>query len=141
MLKIILLDLRTLKLRYSDNLRRKTLLGLHQDIPLLDWLQQYTFPTEHKFKDISYGEKIYPAVIKSTLSRGTTTASYFGSIHPETTLVLAKEAKEQGQRAFIGKVNMDTNVVAQYYEEDSVQQSIKVSSKKYGNFVKQVWLT
>lgn len=92
----------------------------------MDWLKTYTFPTEHRFRDIAYGEKIYPAVIKTTLNRGTTTAAYFASIHKESTVVLAEAAKQYGQRAFIGKVNMDSNTVAEYYQEDSVQQSIKV---------------
>lgn len=100
-------------------------LGIHTDLPLLDWLKTYTFPTEHRFRDIAYGQKIYPAVIKTTLNRGTTTAAYFASIHKESTVVLAEAAKQYGQRAFIGKVNMDSNTVAEYYQEDSVQQSIK----------------
>jgi len=100
-------------------------IGLHQDLPLLEWLQKYTFPMEHRFKDVEFAERIYPAVIRTTLKRGTTTAAYFCSIHKESSLVLAQEALKQGQRAYVGKVNMDSNVVAKYYEEESVSQSIK----------------
>ena len=41
-------------------------------------------------------------------------------------IIKAQEAFKQGQRAYVGKVNMDSNVVAKYYEEESVSQSIKV---------------
>jgi len=99
--------------------------GLHQDEPLLDWLQKYTFPAEHKFKDVEYAERMYPPVIKNTLKRGTTTAAYFASRHKEATLVLAREAAQIGQRAFVGKVNMDSNAVAEYYQDESAQQSVK----------------
>ena len=88
---------------------------MHLDKPLLDWLQNYTFPLEDRFKDVEYAERTYPHVIKSTLSKGSTTAAYFGSIHKEACLVLADEAEVQGQRAFVGKTNMDTNNLADYY--------------------------
>ena len=91
------------------------ILGMHLDKPLLDWLQNYTFPLEDRFKDVEYAERTYPHVIKSTLSKGSTTAAYFGSIHKEACLVLADEAEVQGQRAFVGKTNMDTNNLADYY--------------------------
>jgi guanine deaminase len=94
-------------------------------VPLLDWLQKYTFPAEHKFKDVEYAERMYPPVIKNTLKRGTTTAAYFASRHKEATLVLAREAAQNGQRAFVGKVNMDSNAVAEYYQDESAQQSVK----------------
>lgn len=100
-------------------------IGLHTDLPLMDWLTKYTFPLENRFKDVSFAEKIYPAVIRQTLAGGTTTAAYFGSIHKESTLVLAKEAQKQGQRAFIGKTNMDLNPTAEYYKEENVQSSLK----------------
>lgn len=88
---------------------------MHLDKPLLDWLQNYTFPLEDRFKDIEYAERTYPHVVKSTLSKGSTTAAYFGSIHKDACLVLADEAEIQGQRAFVGKTNMDTNTLADYY--------------------------
>ena len=54
-------------------------------------------------------------MVKSTLGKGSTTAAYFGSIHKEACLVLTDEAEIQGQRAFVGKTNMDTNTLADYY--------------------------
>ena len=88
---------------------------MHLDKPLLDWLQNYTFPLEDRFKDVEYAERTYHHVIKSTLSKGSTTTAYFGSIHKDACLVLADEAEIQSQRAFVGKTNMDTNTLADYY--------------------------
>jgi len=98
--------------------------GMHLDKPLLEWLQNYTFPLEDRFKDVEYAERTYPHVIKSTLSKGSTTTAYFGSIHKDACLVLADEAEVQGQRAFVGKTNMDTNNLADYYKDESSQQSL-----------------
>lgn len=42
---------------------------------------------------------------KRTLAGGTTLATYFATNHKDSSIVLAKEAVLQGQRAFIGKVS------------------------------------
>ena len=88
---------------------------MHLDKPLLEWLQNYTFPLENRFKDVEYAERTYPQVVKSTLCKGSTTAAYFGSIHKDACLVLADEAEIQGQRAFVGKTHMNTYNLAGYY--------------------------
>ena len=98
--------------------------GMQLDKPLLEWLQNYTFPLEDKFKDTAYAKRTYPEVIRSTLTKGTTTAAYFGSIHKDSCLVLAQQAEDQGQRAFIGKTNMDLNGMADYYKDQSAQASL-----------------
>merc|ERR1711953_496272 len=98
--------------------------GMHLDKPLLDWLQNYTFPLEDRFKNVEDAERTYPHGSKATLSKGSTTAAYFGSIHKDACLVLADEAEVQGQRAFVGKTNMDTNTLADYYRDESSQQSL-----------------
>ena len=61
-------------------------IGTHQDLPLLDWLTNYTFPLESKFSDKNFSEKMNAAVVRSTLSRGTTTACYFGTIYKDDAL-------------------------------------------------------
>lgn len=53
---------------------------------------------------------------KRLLENGTTTASYFATIHPESSFILAKSALKFGQRAFIGKVNMIKNSPPGYCE-------------------------
>jgi len=109
---------------------------MHLDKPLLDWLQNYTFPLEDRFKNVEYAERTYPHVIKSTLSKGSTTAAYFGSIHKDACLVLADEAEVQGQRAFVGKTNMDTNTLADYYRSVHLRVFIKNIMQKIFHFQK-----
>lgn len=58
-----------------------------------------------------------------TLSSGTTTAAYFGTVHVESCIVLGEVAASAGQRALIGKVNMNTNCPVLYQE--STEQSVK----------------
>lgn len=43
---------------------------------------------------------------KKTLSHGTTTACYFGTLHLDSTLTLVDCVIKHGQRALVGKVNM-----------------------------------
>jgi guanine deaminase len=93
--------------------------GTGYDKTLLEWLDTYTFPKESNFKDIEYAQNIYSKVVKKTLSYGTTSASYYATIHTDASVLLAKTCIEQGQRAFIGKVNMDRNSPDYYVESTS----------------------
>eukprot|EP01135_Chromosphaera_perkinsii_P005220 Nk52_evm3s326 gene=Nk52_evmTU3s326 len=116
-------------------------LGIGLDLPLLEWLQQYTFPTEAKIKDLKYAQDVYNKVVLRSLACGTTTCSYFGSIHKEGTLLLAELCFKYGQRAFVGKVNMDTMSPNFYCEEsgDSFRKTVEfvdvVNSKGYGTMI------
>lgn len=47
---------------------------------------------------------------------GTTTACYFASLYAEASLILAQKAVQFGQRAFVGKVNMNSPRDDGYYE-------------------------
>jgi guanine deaminase len=75
-------------------------------LPLLDWLLKYTFPLESSFKHLRTAKRVYAKCVKRTLAHGTTTASYYGTIHVPATNVLADVCLELGQRAYIGKVSM-----------------------------------
>ena len=39
--------------------------GKGLDLPLLCWLNQYTFPSEARFSNIDYAEKVYDKVVVS----------------------------------------------------------------------------
>lgn len=41
--------------------------GLKMDLPLLEWLQAYTFPTEASFADPKVAQEIYPRVVVSLM--------------------------------------------------------------------------
>lgn len=52
----------------------------------------------------------------STLQCGTTTACYYGTIHQESSFILAEIASRYGQRAIVGKINMNQNSFPEYIE-------------------------
>lgn len=93
--------------------------GTGYDLPLLGWLAKYTFPIESKFEDKKFAERAYSKVVRRLLEHGTTTCSYYGTIHLEATKVLADEVYRQGARGLIGKVNMDQNSPDFYCETTS----------------------
>ncbi|NXW79079.1 GUAD deaminase, partial [Hirundo rustica] len=100
--------------------------GTRVDLPLLQWLTSYTFPTEAKYQDSGFAEEVYTRVVRRTLKNGTTTACYFATIHTDSSLLLAEIIDKFGQRAFVGKVCMDMNESVPQYREitaDSVQET------------------
>lgn len=116
--------------------------GTGLDLPLLDWLKNYTFPVESRFSDAKYARRVYEGVVRRNLRNGSTTTSYFGTIHVEGTLELVAACERLGQRAHVGKVCMDTNA-PDYYVEPSAEASAAatsdfvcaVESRQNGNLV------
>ena len=39
--------------------------GTGYDLPLLEWLQKYTFPVESRFKDVEFARQHYPLAVVS----------------------------------------------------------------------------
>jgi len=97
--------------------------GLGQGLHILDWLEQVTFPIEARFSDISYARKTYENTVCDFLRQGITTASYYSSRHADATRILAEICLEKGQRAFVGKCNMDRNA-PDYICEQSAGDSL-----------------
>jgi len=117
--------------------------GLALNLGLLDWLERYTFPMESKFQDPSFARSCYKKVVQRTLHNGTTTASYFATIHKNATEILGDICDLYGQRALIGKVCMDCHSPSTYIE--TTQESLKSTEefvvnmlKKKSNLVKPV---
>ncbi|XP_011693826.1 PREDICTED: guanine deaminase-like [Wasmannia auropunctata] len=98
-------------------------LGLGYGKHLLDWLETYTFPLERQYIDTKFAERVFEAVVKRTIEMGTTTACYFASLYAEASVILAEKTAKLGQRAFIGKVNMNAPRDDGYCE--STEKSIK----------------
>ncbi|XP_014246516.1 guanine deaminase isoform X2 [Cimex lectularius] len=107
--------------------------GLGMDKSLLDWLSTYTIPLEKKYKDVNFSETVYNYVVDTTLKCGTTTACYFSTIFKNNSKLLAEIVRRKGQRALIGKVNMNQNSVLDYFEE--TDESLKETEE----FVKDVF--
>ncbi|CCX07090.1 Similar to Guanine deaminase; acc. no. Q9R111 [Pyronema omphalodes CBS 100304] len=91
-------------------------LGTKTDVPLMEWLNKYTFPAESAFSDDAHASKVYDSVVRSTLRTGTTTACYFGSNYTSSTLLLGQLCHHYGQRALVGKVCSDQLVPDNYIE-------------------------
>jgi guanine deaminase len=100
-----------------------TFKGLGTGVPLLQWLEKFTFNYESQFKELDFARKVYPNVVDRLLKNGSTTVSYFATIHLEATKYLHDLCVNAGQRALIGKVCMDRNG-ADHYVEPSAQQSL-----------------
>lgn len=86
------------------------------DLQLLEWLNTHTFPCESKFKDVDHASDAYTKVIQRFLASGTTTVSWFATIHLEACKKLVDLVEKYGQRAYVGKVNMDSNSPDYYVE-------------------------
>jgi len=71
-------------------------------------------------------QKTYHSVVRRVLDFGTTTCCYYSTLHLKATMTLADIAHACGQRAFIGKCNMDTKSPDDYdYIEASADDSIR----------------
>ena len=74
---------------------------------------------------LARAKKVYNRVINRTLAHGTTTASYYATIHVEATNLLAEIAFKKGQRAYIGRVCMDRpETCPDYYRDESTEQTM-----------------
>ncbi|XP_052784467.1 guanine deaminase-like [Mya arenaria] len=109
--------------------------GKGLDMGLLDWLQTYTFPTEAKFSDLKYADMVYRKAVRRVLRNGTTTGCYFATLHTDATLLLCDVINEYGQRAYVGKVNMNIGS-PDFYIESSVEESLS-ETKRYIEEVKK----
>lgn len=99
-------------------------------LPLYDWLQDNTFPLEARYSDMNFARQVYPSLVETLLSNGTTTAMYFATVHHQPSLYLAEVCQQKGQRALVGKVAMD--MMAQcpdYYRDISAMASIEATEQ------------
>ena len=90
--------------------------GTATDLPLMEWLQEYTFPAERRMEDAAFARTVYSKLVRRLLDNGTTTSVYYASIHLEATKVLVDVCRELGQRAIVGKVAMDQHGGEGYVE-------------------------
>lgn len=98
--------------------------GLHMDMELLDWLSQYTFPAEARYRDAGYARKHYGDFVDRMVKSATTRACIFGTVHTEATLILMELLERSGLHTMVGKVNMDRNA-PDYLREKSVEEAAR----------------
>ena len=76
---------------------------------LLQWLNQYIFPTENKSKDAKFAKNISEDFFKALLKAGTTTSIVYTAPFKNACNIAFQTAEMMGIRAIIGKTMMDTN--------------------------------
>ena len=104
------------------------MLGMGMDLPLLDWLNTYTFPTEARFADGDYARRVYRRLASDLITSGTTRVCMFSSMHTDATLILMDELERAGVTGYVGKVNMDRNGLPgklQETTEESVAETLR----------------
>ncbi len=94
---------------------------------LLDWLNKYTFPTERKFEDHTYSEKIADFFLKQLWRHGTTTAAAYATVHKSSSDALFSLAEQANMQMITGKVCMDRNCPE--WLSDTAQQAYEESAE------------
>jgi guanine deaminase len=74
---------------------------------LLEWLNDYTFPAEAKFIDETYAAQQADHFLEQLFAHGTTTASVFATVHPQSVDAFFTAAARYQARMICGKVLMD----------------------------------
>ncbi len=105
-------------------------LGTCLDLPLEQWLLEYTFPLEARYADPAYAAAVWPRLVTSLLRQGTTTAVYFATNDEAATVSLAAECVWRGQRAFVGRVAMDhPDGTPEWYRDENAFAGIEATAR------------
>ena len=98
-------------------------MGLGMNKQLLEWLTEYTFELEKKFKDLNFAQKAYEYFAEDLVASGTLRACVYATSSTAATEILFEILKEKGIGAYIGKVNMERNAPNSILEsmEDSLE--------------------
>ncbi len=101
---------------------------------LLEWLKKFTFPTESKFGDPDYAEAASNFYLDECLKNGTTTASVYATVHPQSVDAFFKASTARGLRMACGKVLMDRNAPDNLSDtaESGYEQSKALIEKWHG---------
>ncbi|RLN53311.1 hypothetical protein BBJ29_000476 [Phytophthora kernoviae] len=119
-------------------------MGTATDVPLMQWLDRYTFRVEQSFQDVAVATEWYTKLLDCMLAEGITTAQYFATIHVEATKKLADLVETRGQRGLVGLVSMDRNAPETYVSSSTEQcledaeEFVKYVLEKKSELVKPV---
>ena len=72
-------------------------------LQLLDWLEQYTYPTEAKFAERDYADKIAEFFCDEILRNGTTTSAVFATVHSASVDAIFEAALSRNLCLIAGK--------------------------------------
>ena len=91
--------------------------GLGMDMELLDWLDNYAFPEERKYREMDYAGKAYAIFADAMRRSATTRAVIFGTLYRQSDELLMELMESTGIVSYVGKVNMDRNAPAMLTED------------------------
>ena len=100
--------------------------GLGYDLPLLPWLERYTFPEEARYTGADYAQRMYGRFVLELLRAGSLDVAVYASLHVQASLGLAQLMEEAGLAGLVGKVQMDRNG-APGLEEESAEASYEAT--------------
>jgi len=76
---------------------------------LLDWLNNYTFPEETKYRDGQHSRRLARLFLDEMIRQGTTTVAAYCSVHKTSAEAFFAEALARDMLVIAGKVMMDRN--------------------------------
>jgi guanine deaminase len=76
---------------------------------LIDWLNKYTFVAEQQFASKEHSREVAKVFLKECLRAGTTTATVYCTVYPQSVDAFFEEAEALGMRMIAGKIMMDRN--------------------------------
>jgi len=111
--------------------------GLGYALPLLDWLDRLTFPTERAWADPAVAERLAPAIFRAFAAAGTTTVLAYGVVYEAAMDAAFRSAEAHGIRAILGKVMMDRFTYDETIDpttilERSVAESARLAGRWHG---------
>jgi guanine deaminase len=111
--------------------------GLGYALPLLEWLERLTFPTERSWADPAVAERLAPAIFRAFAAAGTTTVVGYGVVYEAAMDAAFRAAEAHGIRAILGKVMMDRltydpTIEASAILERSLRESRALAERWHG---------
>lgn len=101
---------------------------------LMDWLNEYTFPAELKYADPDYAREAARVFLRECLRVGTTTASVFCTVFPDSVDAFFTESEKLNMRNIAGKLLMDRNAPRGLTDtvHDGYDQTTRLIEKWHG---------
>jgi len=103
-------------------------LGIFGKTTLLEWLNKYTFPLEASLTDPAKAKRVYTQCVQRSLRNGTTTAAYYATQSARSTNILTDVVVGLGQRGFVGRCAMDSDLQPKWYRDASPEAAAKDTS-------------
>ena len=101
---------------------------------LIDWLNLYTFPTEQEFIDKAYATAVADRFLDELLRAGTTTASVYCTVHPQSVDAFFEQSMRRNTRMIAGKVMMDRHAPSSLLDtaQTSYDDSLSLYNRWHG---------